>query len=202
MKYRFSSVHKMLILLISLSALGIAQKESKPAKEQAVPVFCQEYMGQIEFVKGRIMDLANTVPQDKYTWRPANGVRSVSEVYRHIAFANYAFIKWSGYEVPAEAGFHTDRDKWDKATTDKAEIANTLTKSFDALQATVKKLTEDELNKIVQVFGTEMSLRNFMMSSLSHLHEHLGQSIAYARSNGIVPPWTAKAQQQERAKEK
>jgi uncharacterized damage-inducible protein DinB len=182
--------------------MGVAQKESMSSRERDVPVFCQEYIGQIDFVKGRIMDLANTVPQDKYTWRPADGVRSVSEVYRHVAFANYAFIKWSGYEVPAEAGFHTDLEKWDKATTDKAEIATTLNKSFDAIQATVKLLTTDELNKTVQVFGMEMSLRNFMMSSLSHLHEHLGQSVAYARSNAIVPPWTAKAQQKEKAKEK
>ena len=155
----------MLFLLVAfiLSLDGIAQ----PTEDQDTPIFCQEYLGQIAFVKGRIIQLAEAFPQEKYTWRPAEGVRSVSEVNRHTARANYMSIQASGFELPAGVDLGTDREAWDKATTDKAEIITTLNNSFGALTDMVKKLSEDDLNKVLQVFGMEMSQRNFMMGNLN-----------------------------------
>jgi len=100
-------------------------------------------------------------------------------------------IQVSGFELPAGVDLGSDREAWDKTTTNKAEIIATLNQSFDALSDMVKKLGEEDLNKTVQVFGMEMSQRNFMITMLNHIHEHLGQSIAYARMNGVVPPWSA-----------
>jgi uncharacterized damage-inducible protein DinB len=74
------------------------------------------------------------------------------------------------------------------------EITKILERSFADLIATAKKITEADLEKNVHFFGMDMTLRNFMVSSLNHMHEHLGQSIAYARSNGITPPWSQKVQ--------
>ena len=67
-----------------------------------------------------------------------------------------------------------------------------LEKSFDAVKDAASKLTEVDLNREVEAFGMKFSLRNFMITTLNHNHEHLGQSIAYARMNGIIPPWSMK----------
>jgi uncharacterized damage-inducible protein DinB len=186
-------MYKAIVAMLLAAILSPLTAQEK-GKEDTMTGFRVEYLGQILFVKGRILDLAQAVPQESYTWRPAEGVRSVSEVYRHIAFSNYAFIQSGGYTLPSDIIVDRNGEKWEKATTNKAEIAKTLENSFDAVIATVKGMPDDDLDKIVKVYGREMTLRNFMMSSLGHIHEHLGQSIAYARMNKVVPPWTAKAE--------
>ncbi len=194
----FLRLSVIFFLVVALSSTGLTQEKT----EKTMPVFCQEYLGQVEFVKGRILQLAEAIPQAQYTWRPAEGVRSVSETFLHTAGANYYFLKSTGQELPAGVDMSGEPDAWDKSTTDKKAVVASLQQSFDALSGTVKKVTESDLNKTVQAFGTEMSQRNFMISMLNHMHEHLGQSIAYARSNGIVPPWSQKAPEPPKLKTK
>jgi uncharacterized damage-inducible protein DinB len=157
------------------------------------PVIVDEFAGQIEFVQGRITQLANAVPQSAYEWRPADGVRSVSEVYLHTAFANYMTVTITGGKVPEDVGFEMDFSKsnaWDTQTTDKTIILEKVNESFAILKERVNNLTEEDLNKEIEFFGMKMSIRNFMITMIGHLHEHLGQSIAYARINGVTPPWS------------
>ena len=156
-------------------------------------VFIKEFLGQMEFVKGRLIDLEQAMPQAKATWRPSEGVRSVSEVYLHTAFGNYLFLKFSGLGVPDDIKEQMDAPKWEKQTMDKAKIKQIMERSFADISKASKKLTVADLEKTIHVFGTDMSVRNFMMTMLSHLHEHLGQAIAYARINGVVPPWSVKS---------
>jgi uncharacterized damage-inducible protein DinB len=186
-------MYKAIVAMLLAAVLSPLAAQEK-GKEDTMTGFRAEYIGQIQFVKGRILDLAQAIPQESYTWRPADGVRSISEVYRHIAFANYSFIKLAGYTVPSDAAFDGKAEKWEKATTNKEEIVKSTERSFDAVVATVKEISDADLEKTVKVYGREMTLRNFMLSSLGHIHEHLGQSIAYARMNKVVPPWTAKAE--------
>ena len=193
----FISISVLMILLFSVS---FAQESDAEQSKMEMKGFCAEFLGQVQYIHGKVIELQKAVPQDKYTWRPAEGVRSISEVYRHIALANYYFAKFSGYTVPEDIPIDLSIEKWDKMTTDKSVINKALDRSFNDLLATGKKITEKDLEKMVNVFGTDMTLRNFMVSSLNHLHEHLGQSIAYARSIGVTPPWTAKAEAE--AKEK
>jgi len=72
---------------------GITQEADEAVEEQSMPIFCKEYSGQIDFVRSRIIQLAEAFPQEKYSWSPAEGVRSVSEVYHHITLANYNLLK-------------------------------------------------------------------------------------------------------------
>ena len=158
-------------------------------------VLVNEFIGQADFIQGRLLDLAEEMPQSAYEWRPEEGVRSVSEAFLHAAFANYICVTVSGGEVPAETGFVMDFEKipeWDTQTTDKMEVKAKLKESFDILKKRMAALTEDDLNREVEVFGMKMSVRNFMISMIAHAHEHLGQEIAYARSNGVTPPWSKK----------
>lgn len=181
------TINKILFVFVVLfcTTIAIAQQQ----------VLIDEFSGQVVFVQGRIMDLANAVPESAYEWRPAEGVRSVSEVYLHVAFANYICVSVSGGTVPEEVGFEMDFSKipaWDKQTTDKTEILEKVNESFVILNERVKNLTEEDLNREVEVFGMKMSTRNFIISMIAHCHEHLGQSIAYARINGVTPPWSQK----------
>lgn len=152
------------------------------------PVFVDEYVGQLKFIESRVLQLEEVMPQDKYSYRPAEGVRSVSEVYLHIAGANYLFVKLSGGKLPE--GMDLDGKKYESQTMDKAQIAEMIKTSFAFTTDFVKTLSEDDLNKEVEAFGMKFTVRNFMVTMLSHTHEHLGQAIAYARINGVTPPWS------------
>ncbi len=171
------------ILVLLISGINFAEQ----------PVVVQEFIGQIDFVRGRVTQLADAVPQSSFEWRPADEVRSISEVYLHVAFANYLSVTISGGTVPEEVGFVMDFNKikeWDTQTIDKAMIIEKMNKSFDTLKERVAALTDDDLNREVEFFGMKMSVRNFMVTMIAHCHEHLGQSIAYARMNGVTPPWS------------
>ena len=183
--------------IIVLSGLVFAHDHHQEKAPMAG--FCGEFIGHIDFIQGRLMQLQQAVPADKYVWQPADGVRSLGDVYMHAALANYYFIKMSGQEVPKDINLDLKPSEWDKTATGKNEINKVLERSFNDLKTAAKNISEADLEKTVKAFGMEMSLRTFMVSSLNHLHEHLGQSIAYARSNGITPPWTLEQQKQHKA---
>ena len=161
--------------------------------------FTSDLLWQIGQVEKEVMSLEDAVPQEKFTWRPSEGVRSISEAYLHMAFGNYLLLKLAGFEPPAEAGWSMDMKKWEAGSTDKKAIAATLRMSFDHLRNVVGKVEASDLDREFDFFGDKITVRNGLMSAVGHLHEHLGQSIAYARMNGVVPPWTAAEQMKEKA---
>jgi uncharacterized damage-inducible protein DinB len=146
-------------------------------------------------VETKILDLVKAMPQDKFTWRPEEGVRSVSEVFLHIAGANYLFPSFAGGSKMPEG---MDPKTWEQSTTDKAKIAEIVKTSFASFRENLTKLSDADLDKTAKIFGMEMTYRGIYLLALTHMHEHLGQSIAYARTNHIVPPWTA--EQEAKAK--
>jgi len=95
--------------------------------------------------------------------------------------------------VPKEVGFEMDFSKanaWDTQSTDKTVILEKINESFVILKERIGILTEEDLNREVEVFGMKMSTRNFIITMIAHAHEHLGQSVAYARINNVTPPWS------------
>jgi uncharacterized damage-inducible protein DinB len=147
-------------------------------------IFVKEFIGQMDFVKGRLMQLAEAMPEDKYNWSPGEGVRTFGEVLNHDAEANFYLVSVINNSKPDT--------KQEKHESDKKHVLEMLSKSIDAVKDAAGKLTEDDLNREVEAFGMKFSLRNFMITILNHNHEHLGQSIAYARMNGVTPPWSKK----------
>jgi len=146
------------------------------------PIFVQEFLGQIDFVKGRLMQLAEAMPEETYGWRPGEGVRSVGEVYVHVAQSNYYMLSLVKGEKPDMSEGEIESDK-------KNAIAM-MEKAFSVIKESAAQFMEDDLNKEIEAFGMKFSVRNFMVTMIAHLHEHLGQSIAYARMNGVTPPWS------------
>lgn len=176
-------VRRPLLLLLSLclSAAALAQPAAKvPAKPTS---FRDEFLGDLDEVQKKIVDLATAVPADKYSWRPADGVRSVSEVFTHIAGGNYYLATFLGVQPPAEMPKEIEK------ITEKKKVLAELQKSFDHVRSIVKN--DADFERTVKLYGNDTSRRNVYMMMLNHLHEHLGQSVAYARMNGIVPPWSA-----------
>jgi uncharacterized damage-inducible protein DinB len=137
----------------------------------------------------KYVDLAAAIPQEKYSWRPAEGVRSIGEVFLHVSNANYNIPSLMGTPVPT--GY--DPKTFEKSTTDKTQIIDQLNKSFDSAHAAIEKMTNADFNKPLPKLGPDANYGDVVYLLVTHAHEHLGQSIAYARVNGIIPPWTAAA---------
>jgi len=145
-----------------------------------------EALRRVGGLEKKFVTLAEAVPADKYTWRPAEGVRSISEVFLHVAGANFGLGRVIG--TPPPQGF--EGKGYDKSTTDKAKIVAAVKESFAHFRGAVEKVPVEDAEKLVKLFGQETSTRGAVFAMLEHLSEHLGQSIAYARTNGVVPPWS------------
>ncbi|HVV50214.1 MAG TPA: DinB family protein [Caulobacteraceae bacterium] len=188
------------ILLAGLATLGLAttftpRAQAKKTAAAAAPAnaFQNDLLGLLDDVQKKILSLEDAIPQDKFKWRPSAGVRSVSEAFLHIAFGNYGLTKAAtGKAPPAEVGFDGNMQKWDTQTTDKAAIKKILEASFEHVRAAVKDVKDADLDKKVQFFGHEMSERAVLMIIVGHDNEHMGQEVAYARANNVVPPWSMK----------
>lgn len=146
--------------------------------------FRSEFVANLDEVQEKIMDLAEAMPAAKYTWRPAEGVRSISEVFMHIAGGNYFLATFLGKQPPADIPKDLER------ITDKQKVLAELRRSFEHVRTIVAAEPDADLEKTVRMFGGQTSHRGVFITMLNHLHEHLGQSIAYARMNGVVPPWS------------
>jgi len=181
----------ILALFVSLGVMQSYPGDPKSDKGPAAPKegFRAELLWNLGDVEKKIEDLAGAVPADKYSWRPGEGVRSVSGVYMHVVGGNYFFMTFLGVKPPMKLN-----PAMEDSVTDKAEIVKMLKPSFDHVRNTIINLSDKDLDKKTEMFGNTVTYRTVLLTEITHLHEHLGQSIAYARSNNVVPPWTAEAQ--------
>jgi uncharacterized damage-inducible protein DinB len=147
----------------------------------------------LQALQKKFTDLAGAIPAEKYTWRPAEGVRSFSELFLHVSAANYGIPNLMG--VPMPAGF--DGKTFEKSTTDKAKIIEQLNKSFASAIASVQAMSNADFAKAEKKLGPDANDGDVVYILVTHAHEHLGQSIAYARQNGVIPPWTAEAMKKD-----
>ena len=168
---------------------GASQSQAATAQASGARA---ELLDRLNFYEKRFVDLAGAVPAEKYTWRPAEGVRSVSEVFLHTAAANFNLPHLIGTQPPAGL----DVRGLEKSTTDKAKVMATLKDSFAHIRQAVLHLSDADVEKMVKLFGSDRTYRYVFFFITGHLGEHLGQSIAYARMNGVVPPWTEEQQRQ------
>ncbi len=145
-------------------------------------------------VQKKLLDLARAIPESAYNWRPAAGVRSVGEVFKHVASDNYLIPISMGAPAPASSGISATDMKtvaaYEARPMTKDQIIAELEASFNHLHGAMRLTTDDNLNETVKFFGQDWSRRKAMVLTVTHLHEHLGQQIAYARSNKVVPPWS------------
>ena len=176
------------LALVATALGGVVSIAAGQAAQAAAPTsgYRAEFLKEVNYFDGRFTQLAEAIPAEKYNWRPAEGVRSVAEVLLHVAAANQGLPNFAGIKPPA--GF--SGQGYEKSTTDKARILAELKKSFDHMRTTASAMREADAEKALKVFGMDMTGRSFSFFMARHLGEHLGQLIAYARVNGVVPPWS------------
>lgn len=186
---------RMCVLLVVVACLvAIVASAQEPPKAG----FRAWAYRELSDVENKLVKLAEAMPQEKYTWRPGEGVRSVSEVYMHVAAGNFSISRFIGAQVPA--GY--DPRTFEKSATEKAKVVETLKQSFEHSRQAINKLSDADLDKPVKLFGRDATQRDVVLVLVTHAHEHLGQSIAYARMNNVVPPWTEEQQQRQQQQQK
>lgn len=144
-------------------------------------------------VQTKITGLAKAMPQSTYAWRPSEGVRSTAEVFAHVASDNYFLPAAIGITAPAETGITNDfktAAAFEKRAMTRDQLIAELDKSFAFLKASMTAMPDAKLNEAINLFGQKNTNRGLWITTATHLHEHLGQLIAYARSNKVTPPWS------------
>ena len=182
------------LLLIAVSSIHSAAQVN-PYKDPTPGVsgFRAEVLAEVRIQEDKFTRLAEAIPADKYNWRPAPDVRSISEVFLHVSAANYNLPKLIG--TPPPTGI--DISKLEKSTTDKTKVIGILKDSFMYEREAIVKMPDSDLEKSLDWFGGKNTERGILLFMVRHTAEHLGQAIAYARFVGVVPPWTEDQQRQQ-----
>lgn len=167
-------------MLLALPALGSAQMKSGHDVQVA----------DLEAMKGKFAGLAEAIPESAYDWRPMEGVRSVREVLALMVAECHMFPTLWGYDVPQGTGEGWQPQMERAGKMSKADLMSALENSFDHMIGVVGHMDHDELMKEADFFGQAVSTASSIGMASGDMHEHLGQLIAYARANEVVPPWS------------
>src|SRR3984957_14663868 len=165
-----------LILLCAQSALA----------QKAPEGLWQGYDGEWLHVSQQLVALAEATPADKFTWRPAPGVRSVSEVYMLIVESNFYLLSVAGGpKFPADY-----KEGMDTSVKSKPEVIAWLKRSLDVVKQAHAKETTADLQRKVHIADRNATVDGMYLRIIVHANEHMGQLVAYARMTGVTPPWS------------
>jgi hypothetical protein len=180
-------------LIVSVAAVLATASLSAPARAQdviskeAAAALKTSFIADLDVMKGKFVGLAEAFPPDKYSWRPMEGVRSVAEVLVLAASEGYSFVPTA---FGGKAGASREELAALRTTTDKAKIIDALNKGFAHAKAELEAADPAQMTGKRAVMGQQRSAIDAAFMIGGDLHEHLGQLIAYARTNKIVPPWS------------
>ena len=182
------SVKRLMLFLVLGAAFGLIPSATL-LHSQSDPLqgVWEGYDGEWGHVSRQLIALAEAVPADKYAWRPAPGVRSVSEVFMHIAIANFYLLSVTGAKEPDVS------EGLEKTVTQKADVIAWLKRSLDAVKTARAQLKPGDLERKVKIEGKVVTVDGMYLRIIIHDNEHMGQLVAYARMNAIVPPWSTPA---------
>lgn len=171
-----------LLLISLLVSTGIPV-----AAQTAPPDFREEFGGQFDASARKLVMLAEAMPAERYDWRPMEGVASVAEAFMHIARYNYYYPEIA---LDAAAPPGTEYDRWEGEVNEKSEVIPILRRSMEHVRAVVDGMSDAELAVRTRLYGREVARWAVLLQLITHMNEHLGQEIAYARMNRVVPPWS------------
>jgi uncharacterized damage-inducible protein DinB len=157
----------------------------KAQSEAQMEGLWEGYDGEWAHVSRQLTELAEAIPADKYSWRPAPGVRSVSEVFMHITLANFWLLSTTGPKMPPDL-----KREMEKTVTKKADVIAWLKRSLEAVKTARAQLKPGDMERKAKVDGKTVTVDGMYLRIIVHDNEHMGQLVAYARMNGIVPPWS------------
>jgi hypothetical protein len=171
---------------VSILAQGV------PTRDDAIEIR-KQFLADLDTLSSKFTALANAFPDDKYSWRPGPGVRSVGEVFLHVASEYYVYVplSYGANRSPVIPKGQGELAKFEKGST-KAEVLKHLAAGREYAATALKGLDPNSLVGTKHVFGGDYTIVQLSFNNTDDLHEHLGQLIAYARMNGIAPPWSTK----------
>lgn len=179
-----ASVVTRLVAIVTLSLGSVAPLAAQGAPPDALA----EIRGQFEASARKLVALAQAMPASSYDWSPGDGVASVARVYMHIARYNYMYPDENlGLVTPVTAA---EYGRWEASVRDKEEAVAILERSMTYVRSVFDEMPEDAASREVELYGRRVGQWAVLLQLVTHMNEHLGQSIAYARMNGVVPPWS------------
>lgn len=159
------------------------------ASAQSAPAgFRDEFLGQFDMSARKLVALAEAMPAERFSWRPMEGVASVADAFMHIASYNYYYPAVS-LDVPAPDGVDYENFEKEENPT-KERVVEVLSRSMDHVRMVAGGLSDADLARTTRLYGRDVQQWAVLLQLLAHMNEHLGQEIAYARMNGVVPPWS------------
>jgi len=184
---------RSLVLLAALASAAPLLAQAPAAGPGGPPSWMGEMHRDVNQAQKKMIDLANAIPESAYDWRPSPGTRSVGEAFLHVASDNYFIPIAMGKPAPASSGITSDMatvGAYEKRKLSKAQIVAELEASYKHLHEGMALTTDANAAEPIPFFGQQWTRMRAMTLTVTHLHEHLGQVIAYARSNNVVPPWS------------
>lgn len=170
------------VLGMSPGISGAVQAQESPES------FLAEISGHFDASGAKFVALAEAMPASTYDWAPGEGVATVASVFMHVARYNYMYLHENmGRDAPVTpAQYRT----WEEGVTGKAEAVAILRASVQYVQTVLSEMDGDDIATQTTLYGREVGEGAVLLQLVAHMNEHLGQSIAYARMNGVVPPWS------------
>jgi uncharacterized damage-inducible protein DinB len=174
--------------ILNASAVAMHARTAYSSTDRTAPSYDMKAQALLDLqaVNKKCVDLAEALPSHKLTWRPSPDTRSFAEVFLHVAGERYGILSMMGAKPPA--GFKAR--EFEKSTTEKDRIVNDLNQSWDFANKTISSMSNADFAKLLPKLGPHANEGDVVYILIADAHEHLGQLIAYARQNGIVPPWT------------
>lgn len=166
---------------------------SLPAAAQTREGVMGDLIADVEEVQTKLVGLAKAMPEAAFNWRPDPGVRSTGEVFMHVAADNYFMPALLGTPAPADTGITSEYKTaaaFEKRPMSHDQAIAELEKSFAFLKQSMTAFPAAKVDATSEMSRRKITNRSLWISTATHLHEHLGQLIAYARSNKITPPWS------------
>ena len=185
---RIAAALPALAALVGLPLATAVPGASSALHAQAPPNFLAEFEGQFGASARKLVALAEAMPASTYDWSPGEGVASVARVYMHIARYNYMYphenLSRPSPVAPAEY------QRWEDEVRDKDQVVEILTASMEYVRGVAESMGAEDLDEETRLYGRRVGEWAVLLQLVTHMNEHLGQSIAYARMNGVVPPWS------------
>ena len=180
------SLRGLTVVVMAMAASSVTG--SAVSAQSAPPGFLDEFEGQFDTAARKLVDLAEAMPRSTYEWSPGQGVASVARVFMHIARYNYMYLHENmGMASPVSP---EEYRRWEGEVRDKEEVVEILSASMDYVRDAVEQMEPGELERSTMLYGRRVGQWAVLLQLVTHMSEHLGQSIAYARMNDVVPPWS------------
>ena len=186
-----------LACILNASAVAMHARTADNSTDRTAPSYDMKAQALLDLqaMNKKCVDLAEALPSDKLTWRPSPDTRSFAEVFLHVAGERYGILSMMGANPPA--GFKAR--EFEKSTTEKDHIVEDLNQSWDFANKTINGMSNADFAKLLPKLGPQANEGDVVYILIADAHEHLGQLIAYARQNGIVPPWTVQTEKKKAA---